>query len=448
MELSRTIQAGRHRNAESYAQDAPRGGIGLPVLLLALYIAFEYGRPSNPLHIPMVITAVLLMTWVFQPHKKWNVQIKCFLVFLAVMVLDIPLAVNTFSAYSTTYTMVVILLCVSIPLVHFVDSLRRLEFLLNAWMVVLLYVGVWAIFHQGFGPAGTDGHDENYVGAMMTMALPFAFFSLFLKRGLVRKALLVVFCVSYLLAIVVGLSRGAFLGLCFVFLYSLKHSPQKWIGWMVGFALVLALSLFATEQYWNEMATIQDTEESTADFRIELWKIATSEFLHYPITGVGPGNFAWRAGEFQSGDQFLKFDRSLGGSVYTHSLYFELIAELGLAGALIFSVVLYRNYRDLRLIGQVIQGARDRLDQGMVVLPAEQTASYLEDLGRADSYRNALTASLIGCLVTSAFISTLYYSYVWILTAMIVALREICVHNWHTEARFSEGVRQRDHGNR
>ena len=130
----------------------------------------------------------------------------------------------------------------------------------------------------------------------------------------------------------------------------------------------------------------------------------------------------------------MRYGRSLTGSRVAHSLYFDLIAELGLAGAILLLVILYHNYNDLKLIRQVIQRTRDRIVQGMVVLPEEQKASYLEDLDRADSYRNGLTASLVGCLLTSAFLSTLYFSYVWFLTAMIVALREISLNNWRTES--------------
>src|SRR5881397_2727415 len=166
MPLSRTIEVSSDRNAASYAQDVSQGGVNFPVLLLALYMAFEYGRPSNALHIPMVISALLVLTWIFHPHKKWNVQIKCFLIFLGVMVIDIPLATNNYVAFWTTYIMVVLLLCISIPLIHVVDSLRKLALLINTWMIVFLYVGVWAIFHEGWGPAGALGaQDENYVGA-------------------------------------------------------------------------------------------------------------------------------------------------------------------------------------------------------------------------------------------------------------------------------------------
>src|SRR5207249_3240628 len=133
-----------YKNAESYAKDAPREGGGFPVLLVALYLAFDYGRPSNPLHIPMVISALLLLAWIFHPHKKWNVQIKCFLIFLGVMVIDIPLAANNYDAFWNTYVIAVILLTAVIPLIHVVDSLGKLALLINAWMVVLLYVGVWA----------------------------------------------------------------------------------------------------------------------------------------------------------------------------------------------------------------------------------------------------------------------------------------------------------------
>ncbi|MGQ0665960.1 MAG: O-antigen ligase family protein [Nitrospiraceae bacterium] len=396
-------------------------------------MAFEYGRPSNTLHIPMIVSLLLFLFWLSLPVKKWNVQIRCFLILLGVMAIEVPFAANNYHAFWTTYGMAALFLCIAIPLIHFTDSLRKLALLINTWMVVFLYVGTWAIFHEGFGPAGTDGHDENFVGAMMTMVLPFAYFSVAFKGSAVRKTLLGLFCLVYLQAIVVGMSRGAFLGLCVVLAYSLKRSAKKWVGWAMGIGLVIAVSLLASEKYWGEMATITDTEEATADARIEMWKVGVRMFQHHPITGVGPGNFPWRLTEFQFDYQFEKFGRGLG-AVHAHSLNIQLIAELGLAGIIVFLVILYQNYKDAKLIEQVVKQARERLQSGIVTIPEGQRNSYMADLDRAYCFRNALIGSLLGCLVTSAFISTLYMSYFWILTAMMVALREICLSRWHDKA--------------
>jgi O-antigen ligase len=386
-------------------------GFFLPLILL--YVFLEYGRPNEPFHLPLIISFLLTVGWLAHPVKKWNVQIVCFLLLLAVMLLDIPFAVNSFSAFWTTYTMATVLIATAIPLIHFVDSIRKFQLLINVFMLVLFYVGLYAIFHGGFGPQGAAGaQDENYVASAMSMAMPFAFFSFLLEKSVFKKTLFAMAMATYMGAVIVGLSRGGFLGMASVFCYCIIKSPHRWLAWAAGVVALVVVLLFAGQSYWNEMSTITDTSEGTADLRLEFWSIAWREFLDYPLTGVGPGNFRWQIGEHQSLEQMEKFHRDLSGSAVTHSLYFELLSELGLAGAILFMTTLYQNYKDGTFIEKRCDSKR-RLG-----------AAGTEQVERARLYGRALTGSLIGCLVTSAFLSMLYFSYFWILTAMLVALRE------------------------
>jgi len=132
-------------------------GLGLPFFLLLLYPMFDYGRPPNPMGIPMIISVLLVAAWILTPAKKVNLQIVCFLLLLGAMSIGTATAVNSHSAFYTVTTMAIILLCICIPLIHFIDSLRKIRIFVNLLIVVFLYVGVWAIFHEGFGPAGSAG---------------------------------------------------------------------------------------------------------------------------------------------------------------------------------------------------------------------------------------------------------------------------------------------------
>src|SRR5258705_472551 len=115
-------------------------------------------------------------------------------------------------------------------------------------------------------------------------------------------------------------------------------SPNKRLMILAAVAIGGFLLVVAGPSYWEEMSTITDPSEGTADLRLELWKIATQEFLSYPLTGVGGGNFRWRMAEFQSLEQIAKFDRFLMAEV--HSTYFQLLAEMGLAGCIVFCLIL------------------------------------------------------------------------------------------------------------
>ena len=71
----------------------PRG-LGVPFFLLLLYPVFDYGRPPNPMGIPMVISILLALAWIASPAKKINAHIVCFLLLLAGLTIGSVGAVN------------------------------------------------------------------------------------------------------------------------------------------------------------------------------------------------------------------------------------------------------------------------------------------------------------------------------------------------------------------
>jgi O-antigen ligase len=382
-------------------------------LMLGLILActfLEFARPTVwTFNLPTLAIGFLLYRWLISKRRQLNPQSICFLCFLVVMTIHIPFAENYFFAFWTTFLLATtIALC--IPIMHFVDSVRRFEMVVACFMLAALYVGVYAIGHDGWGPLGAAaGQDQNYVALAMAVALPFPYFYLFLTKGAAKKILLAGMTIAYVLAIVVGFSRGGFVGLCAVAVYCWIRSPGKLLGLGVVLLVGAVVWGWAPDTYWDEMGTISDTSEGgTADHRLELWKIAVREFKANPIAGVGPANFRWEAGKYQSADQWEKFDRSLEGSHFTHSLYFELLSEMGTIGVLLFSAICFYNLRDLQAVA--------RMKQVPGVDPA--------NVRRARYLAKAVGGALIGFLVSSVFLSTLYDAGFWFLTALTVALRQ------------------------
>src|SRR5207302_4902709 len=99
-----------------------------------------------------------------------------FLAFVVVMAVGVPLAANGYAAFWATYGMAVLLLSICAPLPSLVTSVRRIKLWSYAFLAVALYVGGWASLHGGYGPsAAGGGQDENYIAAMMGMAIPLAY---------------------------------------------------------------------------------------------------------------------------------------------------------------------------------------------------------------------------------------------------------------------------------
>jgi O-antigen ligase len=407
-----------------------KGAIGFFASLIIVWIAFEYGRPSNPLSIPLVISVLLFVGWLLRRPKRWGTQLTAFVLLLVVMAIDIPLAVNTYSAFWTTYGAAVLFVFILIPLVQFIDSVRRMQRLIQTLVVTALYVGGWAVLHGGYGPAGAaGGQDENYVAAAMAMAFPFAFFSIFAARSALARVFFAGTAGIMLLASVVSLSRGGALAMGAVLLYCWLTSSRRWLGVALVVLVVVGLALIPDgltgggrrtagvespsllARYWDEVRTSTDTTEATADLRLELWEIAFRMFLAHPLSGVGPGNFIWNITKHQSAEQSEKYGREL--MAFTHSLYLELLADLGIAGSVLFLTIVYSNFRDLRLAVRCP-------DEGQGALPATDRVSVVY-------YAHAITASLIGLHVAAAFLPFMYQTYLWTVSAMALALRHIAV---------------------
>jgi len=373
----------------------------------------------------MVTSALLFVTWVLLPAKKWPPQVICFLFLLGEMVLDIVLADNQYAAFWTTYSMSLILVSICIPLVHVVDSLRKVGILINAYIIIFLYIGVVAIFNDGMGPArNLGGQDENYTAALMCMAIPVAGFSIYIAKGTLRKLWLVGALAIYLAAIVIGSSRGGLVGLAVAGLYYLVKSPKKWVPMSIGGLAVIAMLWFASAAYWQDMSTITDPTEGTADLRIQAWEIAFRMFLAYPIFGVGPNNFIWHASAFQSAEQYDKFGRGL--FLLTHSTYFEMLCELGLVGVGLFCAMLYYNYKDVRFMTKQLQRWKENaLIYGRGSLDDQQ--AFRDDCEKIRCLAYGVMGATVGLLAAFAFLSGTYYSNIWVLTSMIVALKALAL---------------------
>lgn len=402
------------------------GGIGVLGLLLA-YMWLDLLRPSFTWHFPKIIAPTLFVLWLVEPDKRWPRQIVCMLIFLGVMFIDTPIAANTYEAVWTSYGMANLILMFCLPLATFINSLDRLRVFVNSLIAIYVVIGTYACFNQGYGPAGAaGGQDENYVSACMAMIIPLTVYSSFAATSRMHKLLYLAPVPVLLLAVLLAEnpSRGAFLGILSVLGYFVLRAKKR-VAALVGVGVfVLFIGLQAGTTYWAEMETISDTSSGTADVRLDLWSMATRMFIDHPISGVGPSNFRWRTGEYQSQELFDKYGRSLGGSVYTHSLYFELIAELGLAGAILFALILARNFGDL-------WGGIKRLDHvmgaGTVFMEGQDTnfmmMSATEQLKLLRCYADGLTACLLAFLVSSVFLSTLYYSWFWIFSALIASFK-------------------------
>jgi len=404
-EKASVIRSGQSAAVKSgHTPDAP---LGLAFPLLLVWLFFEFGRPPHPFGIPLLISIVSFLTWVTGKDKQWARYTPLWIVLLAVMVIGVALSENTYAAFWATKGMAVLFLTICLPLQSMVTSVKKLRMWLYTLLAVAAYICAWAALHGGKGPsAGGGGQDENYIAAMAGLAIGVAYFSWFAEKRMLVKVLLGLSIVIFVAAIANGdnPSRGGFLGLCTVGLYCVWRSPRRMLGFGLMGLMGVALLAIAGPAFWAEIETTGDYQSGTGDVRLEIWKCGLRMWQANPLFGVGPDNFRWEIGNYQSPEQFAKFGRSLGGTIIAHSLPVEMIAEVGTAGAIATAVLILGTWRGL---GKV----RDDLI-------ARKGGALTAEAHQLRCYADAIRVGLLAILVNGVFLSLYYYSHLWLLIAV------------------------------
>ncbi len=398
----------------------PESKFGFYLVLLSLL--FEFGRPQELIPgiklIPFatILDVVLLLNVVRSGKLDLSrLQTKMWIPLFVVMAIHGPIAENNYWALMIFKDML-LTFGLYLGIVTYVNSLEKMLTLMKIWMGILVFLAVMGTAKGGHGIGGWMG-DENDFCMVMDMAAPFGYFLLFSATGVGQKMKYLGFLGTYILAAMATLSRGGFVGLASVGAYCWYRSPKKLNALIVIIVAVLFMLTVAPETYWDEIAssTSEETmsEEGTGGARLYTWGIGVEMFLQNPIIGIGQGNFPWTFHIYEAGRTF--HTRSFGGR-QAHSAWVTLISELGFAGIVIIGGMLLQCYKDLKLVRMGFAPAQSRQKHGQTVQAGEDVRVYLA---------RAMEGSLIGYLVSSVFISTLWYPSLWVMIAFVVALRNI-----------------------
>ena len=390
-------------------------------VLVLIYLVFDYARPQEVIPglsylRPTLVLTVLLCCCLLLSGKlrrSGSPQTTVILALFVLMAIYVPFARNNYFAFNTTKAMFV-MLPVVLSLIICVDSTNRLKTIINVCAGILIYVSAYSIIHGGVGP-GNYLVDENDLALYINMWIPISFFAILYEKNIKTKMLHCIAAMTGLASVVLSFSRGGFVGLLAMLGTLFMLSKKKVLTILVLCFMGLMVFAVADTRYWTEMATITDTSESTARERILSWQAAWDMFVDQPL-GVGPNNFQVWFPQYQSSE----LRRGMWGRV-AHSLWFTLIAELGIIGTLIYLTLIFFNIKALFFIRK-----QNRL--------SGVTANnlYLHGLS------NAFLCSMTGYFASATFLSVLYYPHFFYLTSLIVASTNLTIES--ATSRFGNAV--------
>lgn len=421
--------ASRWRQSLYAAYETPRGEkIWVFFVLFNLLIVLT--RPQNDITVlaqiqfPFIVSLFPFAGWLTKLRGPWTKQMIAMTAFAVEGAIWVPLALNNRYAFEAWRTLVQIFLGVAFPLTVFLISGKSLRRFVSLFICCGFYVAVYGLTHGGRGPGDYLG-DENDFCLMMVMYLPFVLFALQRKGNAAFRFFAFLTLLSVVGAIVASFSRGGFLGFAAVLCFILLTSPKRFT---LAFVLVLIIPLallFAPAKYIDRISTITHTTEGSALERRETWRFAWDIFIQPKniIAGVGMKNTPIHLGEYKTSES-----RNLWGR-QAHSIYFELLPDLGLIGLAIFLYLSGSSFLGNRRLAKDLRSAANRLgikgsDALSIVIVEEQmenqhiSMALRGEMLSLEQFLRAINAAWIGVLVAGAFISIFYYPIVWVLAAI------------------------------
>ena len=412
--------AGSHARSARAAGLAAEPDLTWPFVIVLLYFFVDFARPQSwfpPLGLlkPGVIAlgGGLLTLLARRELLYFPTRAKLMGAFLVLMAIGTPFATNRYWAFLATKDFALFLFGAVVPLMSFVNTYSRLQRLIGAVILIHVPLALYGITHSGFGIGSFLG-DENDFCLAVNVIVPYVFFSFYFTRGGLRRFSLLMILGLLLLAITSTMSRGGFLGLIAVGVYCWMASSRKLTSLLLIAVVSLPVLALVPQSYWNEMKTIQTSTENddTGAQRLYYWNIAWEIFKDHPIVGVGPTNFQYNSFEYESPDQQAKGLNVWGRAA--HSLYFTLLAELGIVGVVIVVSLVIFNFRENRAVRRLYKAL-----QASGTTPPDRLQQFyiLNVLTRAND------AAMVAYLVTGAFLSVLYYPHFWLQIGIGIAIK-------------------------
>ena len=205
--------------------------------------------------------------------------------------------------------------------------------------------------------------DRNALALAMNMILPLLFLLRNYTENKKVKNFLLVIAIFNIIAILGSFSRGGLIGLIVVGFFYFLRSDRKIL--ISVFAVVIAISAvnFMPDRWTQRMNTIESADKDESFLgRVVAWKQAVLIANDHPFVGVG-----FKGGQNQGIWTYYKPDFDIFNSIIdtsgtnfvqakaAHSIYFQVMGDMGYTGLFLFLLLLFTSYRFIRFAEKNLQ---------------------------------------------------------------------------------------------
>ncbi|OSM06863.1 putative O-glycosylation ligase, exosortase A system-associated [Magnetofaba australis] len=278
--------------------------------------------------------------------------------------------------------------------------------------VIFFSVAMWAVkggifslmnggAYRVYGPAKSFIEDNNALALALIMVLPLGRYLQINAKHWYTKVFMLAMMLICALTIVSTYSRGGLLGgLALVFVFWMR-GRRRILTAMLIVPVLYGLYNFMPQHWHDRMHSISTFTDEQAieqdysvDGRINSWKFAVNLALDRPFMGGGFDTFTYAAFKLYAPSTWVHD---------AHSIYFEVLAEHGVFGFLLFFFFHFFAF---------LQG-------NWVIRHTKQH----EDLTWAHDLVGMIQASMAGYYVAGAFLGLAYFDLPYHLISIVVIIR-------------------------
>ncbi|WP_085300422.1 putative O-glycosylation ligase, exosortase A system-associated [Cognaticolwellia mytili] len=284
---------------------------------------------------------------------------------------------------------------------------------------MLLGVG-FNIFFEGLKFLATAGNykivginnsmmtDNNLFALAILMVIPLYLYIIsqvkhkYLKLGFAGLAGLSAVCV------IGSFSRGGFIGLIIVSWQVFLKVKRKFL--FILFSIVFASSAIyiAADKWTDRIQTIEHADQDASFLgRVTAWKLATIAALDSPILGAGQDSiqhfhvWSYYYSDIHDFDFITKKNSPINYPKAAHSIYFQVLGDLGFLGLILFLSMLLKGYFT----------SRSLLKKGK-----EQ---WIQDLSKA------INTVILVYMISGGLLSMAYYDLLYVLLSVLFCIKHI-----------------------
>ena len=324
-------------------------GISKPFVgLLALLVVYivqpgELYPHLAFLHLERTLAVFVLASFFLHGNRfKFPPVTKWFLAFFGSMIISIPFAFWPMSSVGFCITFFEIV-TFHLLIVSLLDSEERISKFIITMVGLIGWLAFTSLYLYAVGvrfvtmgieraeSLTSSGGDANTLGITLVTAMPLEV--LLMSKGNSKRVRFfgLAICATSVWTVIVTGSRTSFFAMLFLVVLLILADWRKKLKFLPLVIIAAPLLwMVIPQQYKDRYETVDKLKDDESyQNRILSWQGGYHMFLSNPITGIGPDNYAIANGEKYWPGRPRHW-------LNAHSLFFKLIAELGLVGLITF----------------------------------------------------------------------------------------------------------------